>query len=56
MYYYKVFYSDGTWDILKSDIRLVPKKVCRSCVSVQPISRFKYYWHDVIHKIKYFNK
>ena len=56
MYYYKAFYSDYTWDILKSKVRLVPKKVCCNCVSLQPISRLKYYWLNVICKIKYFNK
>lgn len=56
MYYYKTFYSDGTWDILKSNTRLIPKKVCSSCIKIQLISWIIYYWLTLTKKIKYFNK
>lgn len=57
MYYYKTFYEDGSWDIIKSTTRISsPKTVCKTCVKIQIISGFRYYLIDLIYKIKYFNK
>ncbi len=57
MYYYKLFYKDGTWDVLDSTSKVtIPTTICRSCIKIQPISKVVYYWLVFIQTIKYFNK
>ena len=35
MYYYKTFYTDGTWAYVKSRTPLSPSDICRTCFAVQ---------------------
>ena len=46
MFYYKTFYIDGTWGLIKSKraIRNAKKDVCETCVSVKPLGIIQYYW------------
>lgn len=57
MYYYKTFYSDGTWDIVNSATPIRnTKTVCRTCVKIQPINMLKYYWLKLVTFIQFYNK
>ena len=58
MYYYKLFYKDGTWTVLDapSKVTLSPADICQSCIRVQPISKFRYYCIRLIDAIRYFNQ
>ena len=46
MFYYKTFYIDGTWDLIKSKraITNAKKDVCATCISVKPLGIIQYYW------------
>lgn len=53
MYYYKTYYTDGTWDILKSKKAIHNSKlVCETCYKIQLKTIGWYYFQ----KIKYFLK
>lgn len=57
MYYYKTFYSNGTWDIVNSATPIrTAKAVCQTCTKIQPIGRFKYYWIKLVTFIQFYNK
>lgn len=46
MFYYKTYYTDGTWDLVKSKRTITNAKrdVCVTCVSVEPLGIIRYYW------------
>lgn len=53
MYYYKTYYTDGTWDTLKSKKAIHNSKlVCETCCKIQLKTIGWYYFQ----KIKYFLK
>ena len=53
MYYYKTYYTDGTWDILKSKKAIHnSKSVCETCCKIQLKTIGWYYFQE----IKYFLK
>lgn len=57
MYYYKTFYSDGTWDIMNSTVPIrTAKTVCQTCIKIQPIGILKYYWLKLVTFIQFYNK
>ena len=48
MYYYKSYYDDGTWDVIKSKTPIrTASRVCMTCYRVKIISMFSYYWHQL---------
>lgn len=59
MYYYKTFYTDNTYNVLRSKNPVRNnKQVCNTCYAVRPISAFAYWWDEIKTFIKYeiFNK
>lgn len=44
MYYWKLWYDDGTWDICKTKIPIRAKDVCHTCIGVSRRSFLWYYW------------
>lgn len=56
MYYYKIFYSIGTWDVVKSATPIRSAKTIGKTCTIQPIGILKYYWLKLVTFIQFYNK
>ena len=43
MFYYKSFYTDGTWAYIKSKKPIAPEDVCKTCIRLERKSAL-WYW------------